>query len=415
MLRKDVIKIGMIDLAMYLTMYVTYFIQKAILKGYITWEREGWILQSIYQMLHLWFWLFVASPHYMNFTWSGRVFLVLHGLVMLMKMHSYAFYNGYMWQIFNELHLSQKYLDRLHHKDLTVPKDKDAEKIELMLLQSVRFCKFELDFQAKSNVPKLATVSENDSENNLAVSQKPTSFPNNITLFNFFEFTMFPTLVYAMNLPRTKRIRCSYVFEKTCGVFGIIFLMAYVAQNWMYPIVQTAVSCRELPTSEKVREYPFILLDMIPPFLMEYIFTFLLIWDSILNVIAELSRYADRDFYGPWWSCTDWSEYARIWNRPVHKFLLRHVYHSSLSVLKLSKSQAMLMTFMLSSIVHELVMYVIFRSLRGYLLLLQMSQIPLVMLSHTKYLRNKRVLGNVICWFGFISGPSMICTLYLMF
>jgi sterol O-acyltransferase len=48
-------------------------------------------------------------------------------------------------------------------------------------------------------------------------------------------------------------------------------------------------------------------------------------------------------------------QYARDWNRPVHSFLLRHVYHSSISAFQLSKKSATFVTFLLSALVHELV------------------------------------------------------------
>ena len=63
-------------------------------------------------------------------------------------------------------------------------------------------------------------------------------------------------------------------------------------------------------------------------------------------------------------------------DRPVHNFLLRHVYHSSISALKVNKHTATLITFFLSACMHELVMWCIFKKLRGYLLFLQMSQLP---------------------------------------
>lgn len=102
------------------------------------------------------------------------------------------------------------------------------------------------------------------------------------------------------------------------------------------------------------------LIDGYDPTILDGIFVYvLLIWDAILNAIAELSKFADRDFYGPWWSCTDFSEFANQWNRCVHKFLLRHVYHSSISAFDVNKQLAAIITFLLSSLVHELVMYVI--------------------------------------------------------
>ncbi|CAR66406.1 DEHA2F24222p [Debaryomyces hansenii CBS767] len=417
-LRKDLVKIGFTDLGMYLGTYFAFFLQYACLKGWIVWDSSGWIIQAVYDFIHGAFWLYFASDQCMSYPWIGKVFLVLHNLVFIMKMHSYAFYNGYLWRILRELEFSEDYLERLTNGKVRLPEKYDLERTKNILDGSIRFCKFELEYQSSATTMSSDSPIESfDLEDDIHDLQKRNivKFPTNVNLFNFFEYSMFPTLVYTLNYPRTRRIRWQYVLEKTCGVFGIIFLMILVAQNWMYPIIQRAIALQDMPTADKWRGCMFILLDMIPPFLMEYLFTFFLIWDAILNVIAELSRFADRDFYGPWWSCSDWSEYARIWNRPVHKFLLRHVYHSSISVLKLNNSRAILGTFILSSLVHELVMFVIFNRLRGYLLVMQMSQLPLVALCNTRFMKNRKVLGNVMCWFGFISVPSMICTFYLIF
>ncbi|KAK6199905.1 sterol O-acyltransferase 2 [Scheffersomyces amazonensis] len=419
-LKKDIIKVGFTDLAMYLSTYLVFFIQLACRSNYINWTGAGWIIQSVYEIVFLKFWLWFASASMMDFPWVAKVFLALHSLVFIMKMHSYGFYNGYLWKILQELKFSEShFLNLTNNENYSAPDGYTIYQMKNILKESISFCKFELEYQSH------ATTIENEvykfDETRIQIkldtlqAENIIKFPANINLFNFFEYSMFPALVYTLHFPRTKRIKWTYVFEKTCAVFGIIFLMILVAQSWMYPLVMQCIEVRRLPIKERFNSYIFILLDMIPPFLMEYLFTFFLIWDSILNVIAELTRFADREFYGPWWSCTDWSEFSRIWNVPVHKFLLRHVYHSSISSFKVNKFQAALLTFIISSFIHELVMFVIFGTLRGYLLLLQMSQIPLVMLSRTKFMKDKKVLGNIICWFGFISGPSMICTLYLIY
>lgn len=418
---RDIFKIALTDLGMYLTMYVSVFIQIGIRKRWFNWSPVGATLQNTYTLVYFCFWNYFASPQFMAFPWIGKVFLALHTLVFMMKMHSYATYNGYLWNIYNELQTSRQYLQTLDETDESVIEGKNVTELRNSLVESVGFCLFELEYQSKStsintdveirpDEHSLNTSHSNDSQENYV------SFPENINFVDFFWYSMFPTVVYSLIYPRTKRIRWGYVLEKTLAVFGIIFLMIAVAENWIYPIVLRAKEASKLPMStEKVLQYCIILLDMIPPFLMEYIFTFFLIWDVILNAIAELSRFVDRDFYGPWWSCTDWSEFARIWNRPVHKFLLRHVYQSTISTFKLNKGQASLVTFVILSIVHEYVMFVIFRKVRFYMLGFQMSQLPLIMISRTRFMRDKKVLGNVICWIGFISGPSMICTLYLVF
>ncbi|KAK1990469.1 membrane bound O-acyl transferase [Colletotrichum falcatum] len=139
-----------------------------------------------------------------------------------------------------------------------------------------------------------------------------------------------------------------------------------------------------------------------------------LIWEAILNVLAEVTRFADRSFYGAWWNSVSWDQFARDWNRPVHNFLLRHVYHSSISSMKVDRHTATLITFSLSACVHELVMWCIFKKLRGYLLFAQMCQLPLVQLSRTRWLKGRRVLGNIMFWSGLLTGPSLLCSLYLV-
>ena len=417
-LTRDIVKIGFTDLGMYLGTYFAFFLQYACLRGWVAWDSSGWIIQCVFNFIHCAFWLYFASDLCMSYPWIGKVFLVLHNLVLIMKMHSYAFYNGYLWKILEELEFSENYLQKLTDGLVKLPVKYDLERTKEILDGSVRFCKFELEYQSSATTMSSESPIESfDLEDDIHDLQQKNivKFPQNINLFNFFEYSMFPTLVYTLNFPRTRRIRWLYVLEKTCGVFGIIFLMILVAQNWIYPILQRAIAILDLPTEEKRIRVVSIFLDMLPPFLLIYILTFFLIWDAILNTIAELSRFADRDFYGPWWSSADWAEYSRIWNRPVHKFLLRHVYHSSISSFNLSRYKAMLCTFVFSSLVHELVMYVIFKRFRCYITLLQMSQIPHIALSSTNFMKERRRFGNFNSLFGLVLAPGLVCTLYLVF
>lgn len=82
--------------------------------------------------------------------------------------------------------------------------------------------------------------------------------------------------------------------------------------------------------------------------------------------------------------------------------------------MRVDKHTATLITFFLSACVHELLMWCIFKKLRGYLLAMQMFQLPLVRLSRTRWLRDKKVLGNAIFWTGILTGPSLLCSLYLI-
>lgn len=41
-----------------------------------------------------------------------------------------------------------------------------------------------------------------------------------------------------------------------------------------------------------------------------------------LNITAELLRFADREFYKDWWNCKNLGQYWRLWNLPVHHWML---------------------------------------------------------------------------------------------
>lgn len=375
---KDLWKVALFDLTMYLSMYFSVFVQLCIKSQLIRWKPTGFTLQAIYEILLLVCPFFYADK--LQLPWIAQIFLMLHSVVMLMKVHSYAFFNGYLWEIKNEYEFSTLFMKK---------KDILEENIVSSLEKSIKFCQDEI---------------------------KSQSFPNNISFKNFFIYSMFPVLVYQSEYPRNDRIRAKYLFNKILGIFGVIFLMMVISQHNLYPIV---VECLRLQKTTsiwyRIKVYPLILIRIIPSFLSVYLLTFYLIWELILNALAEITRFADREFYGYWWNSVNWNEYARDWNVPVHKFLLRHVYHSSISAFKVNKTVATFMTFFLSSIIHELAMYVIFKKVRFYLLLLQMSQLCLIQITNTKYLRNMNVFNNAIFWFGIIFGPSLMCTMYLVF
>lgn len=241
-------------------------------------------------------------------------------------------------------------------------------------------------------------------------------YPSNLTLPNICEWTCLPILVYELSYPRSDRVNWWYVAEKSAATLGGIGIMIIVSQAYLYPVVVAAVRRKEEAGGPPPSwpHLPYLVFDMLFPLLLEQLLAWYVIWECLLNVLAEMTCFADRGFYGDWWNSVSWDQYARDWNRPVHNFLLRHVYHSSISAFHLSRTQATFATFFLSAVVHELLMFCLFRKLRGYLFALQLSQLPLAALSRTRLLKGRDTLGNVIFWIGLFIGPSLITGLYLV-
>jgi sterol O-acyltransferase len=93
MFDREAIVMGVTDGVMTVATVVSFFLQKAISKGYLTWNGSGWIIQNVWQTAYLG--LFIGFTFYRQWPWTHTIFIVLHSLVYLMKQHSYAFYNGY--------------------------------------------------------------------------------------------------------------------------------------------------------------------------------------------------------------------------------------------------------------------------------------------------------------------------------
>jgi diacylglycerol O-acyltransferase-1 len=53
-----------------------------------------------------------------------------------------------------------------------------------------------------------------------------------------------------------------------------------------------------------------------------WLLMFYLIFHLFLNLLAELLRFGDRVFYKDWWNATTFEEYWRLWNLPVHYWMV---------------------------------------------------------------------------------------------
>ncbi|KAK3637063.1 Sterol O-acyltransferase 2 (Sterol-ester synthase 2) [Elasticomyces elasticus] len=458
MFSREVLVLGMTDAVMTAGMFVTFFLQVLMEKGYLNWSKSGWIVQNVWQSAYL------ASvvwwAYWREWPWTHTIFAVLHGLVFLMKQHSYAFYNGYLSGVQRRRILLEDKLDQLQALDpVQSPPTSPRASQQIDLASGIDLA--ELSRRAADSTVKRRPSMGYRTSTNLATEKSDVAsvaaaiqsgsaidadqmqtferiiraevddltkelqgkspngrnaYPKNLRLINFAEFICLPTLVYELEYPRQDRINWWYVAEKLAATFGVLCIMQVISQAFIYPPVAKTVAMKAAGMSieERWREFPFIVSDMLFPLLIEQLLTWYLIWECILNVLAELTFFADRGFYGDWWNSVTWDQYARDWNRPVHTFLLRHVYHSSISTFHLSRHGATFVTFLLSALVHEMCMAIMFKKVRGYLFSMQLLQMPLVMFSRSKLLKGRVVLGNVVFWLGLFIGPSFLTSLYLV-
>ncbi|KAF6761618.1 sterol O-acyltransferase [Ephemerocybe angulata] len=237
-------------------------------------------------------------------------------------------------------------------------------------------------------------------------STGPTEYyqwPDTITWKNFAMYQLTPSLVYELEYPRTTKIRPLYVFEKTVATFGTFALLYTVTDRFILPYTPA-------PGQSSFRS----LLDLALPFMIAYLLLFYIIFECICNGFAELAYFADRQFYEDWWNSTSWDEFSRKWNKPVYTFLLRHVYAATiLSSYHLSRTAAMLVTFALSAAAHELVMIIVTKKIRMYLFVMQLVQIPMILIGRLPAVKRNKTMGNIVFWLGLYAGFPLLCVAYV--
>lgn len=402
-LSKNVIALGLSDAAMVGSTALSLPLQHLYRSGptICQWRYGGFWIQSIYQLG--WLALWTQWPFLLNWTWTAQVFFALHTLTFLMKMHSYAFYNG---------HLSETER-RLHDLDNPAP-DMQYDAVFKYPSSPNRIVELNESMLEKQETTEKLAKLRKDLAFELTSPMGQVTFPQNLTLWNYADYTLCPTLCYELEYPRTTHIRWLEVFYKTLAVFGCIFLMTIISEEFITPIL--ADSAIRLRASAHIADRSLIIAEttsaLLFPFMITFLLVFLVIWEYVLGAFAELTCFADRHFYSDWWNSTDWLEFSREWNIPVYHFLRRHVYFSMREYT--SNSIAMAVTFLVSALGHELIMGCITKKLRGYGFVAMMLQLPIVAIQRSPLLRGNWVLNNAAFWSSMVLGLAMMCSLYVL-
>jgi sterol O-acyltransferase len=410
-----------------------------------TWKRGGMALQSVYQIVWLSVW--IVTPFWLEWTWTSQVFLLLHTMVLLMKMHSYAFYNGHLSETEKRLHSLDDPSDTSDRRpaylypstDYTNSASTGANVNGIDVVRAIparsssssssklqRNLSDHSDTSAvshagdagdttgagagaeKKGITDVETLRE-DLARELTSPIGYVTYPRNLTWSNYLDFLCCPTLCYELEYPRTAAINWTSLVSKVVATFGCIFLLTITSEEFILPVLDEArgrLDSAQGHVVESLLTLAETISWLLFPFMLTFLLVFLVIFEYVLGAMAEITCFADRHFYSDWWNSTDWMEFSREWNVPVYSFLRRHVYGASRPVM--GKPFATVITFLVSAMGHEIVMACISKKIRGYGFIAQMSQLPIVMLQRTKWVRGRQTLNNVCFWASMILGLSMV-------
>uniref|UniRef100_A0A915CPK2 O-acyltransferase n=1 Tax=Ditylenchus dipsaci TaxID=166011 RepID=A0A915CPK2_9BILA len=236
---------------------------------------------------------------------------------------------------------------------------------------------------------------------------KGVNYPHNLTLENLYYFMLAPTLCYELKYPRTPARRKSFILKRLVELVAFSFVSVALCQQWVMPLVKNSLA--PFSDMDVTRCVERVLKLAIPNHLIWLMF-FYLVFHSALNLIAEIMRFADREFYLDFWNSETVGTFWKTWNIPVHRWAVRHVY-KPLVRNGHSKFLASFAVFSISAFFHEYLVSVPLQMFRLWACYGMMMQIPLSIFTD-KYLKGGRA-GNIVVWLSLILGQPMAILMYV--
>ncbi|EAQ89124.1 hypothetical protein CHGG_05743 [Chaetomium globosum CBS 148.51] len=239
-------------------------------------------------------------------------------------------------------------------------------------------------------------------------------YPANVTFSNLTYFWWAPTLVYQPAYPRTQRIRWVFVAKRLGEVVCLSAFIWFASAQYATPVLRNSL--------DKIATLDYMsiverLLKLSTISLVIWLAGFFALFQSFLNALAEVMRFGDREFYEAWWNSESLGAYWRTWNKPVYQFFRRHVY-SPMRSRGWSHLSASLAVFLLSAVLHELLVGVPTHNIIGVAFLGMFLQLPLIAMTARLGGRrgntaHGRLLGNTIFWVSFtIFGQPFAALMY---
>ncbi|PHJ23897.1 acyl- :diacylglycerol acyltransferase 1-related enzyme [Cystoisospora suis] len=239
-------------------------------------------------------------------------------------------------------------------------------------------------------------------------------YPDSITLRHLYTFIWMPTMCFQFHYPRVPCVRWLSIFRHIFESAACLALMKIVIDQHIVPVAKNSFSITEMSTIPLSRLLVHFLDKMIRlsiPNLYVWLLMFVGLFHHWCNILAEITRFGDRQFYLDWWNASSFGEYWRKWNLPIHYFLNRHV-NKPLRRAKFPKIIATTVVFLISAVLHEYMITVPLQlGWTGWVFFGFLAQAPLTYLTNLDF-RNPMV-GNCFFWFIFcFSGQPLGILIY---
>eukprot|EP00020_Sapocribrum_chincoteaguense_P009828 CAMPEP_0170748236 /NCGR_PEP_ID=MMETSP0437-20130122/9746_1 /TAXON_ID=0 /ORGANISM="Sexangularia sp." /LENGTH=418 /DNA_ID=CAMNT_0011087063 /DNA_START=39 /DNA_END=1292 /DNA_ORIENTATION=- len=233
-----------------------------------------------------------------------------------------------------------------------------------------------------------------------ATAAKHGKRPPTVSIWQFAEFLVLPTLCFQFSYPRTKGIRWPWLARRVALLVIVAAIEVGIAQQYVTPCIANTYTLSSSPVGSvthvrKLLRITGRLCKCAVPNLYVWLLGFFGWFHLFLNIVAEVTCFGDRLFYKDFWNSTTLAEFWAKWNMPVHNFMVRHVY-GPIRAHHYSRATAVAVCFFLSAVFHEIIVSVPFRTIKGYAFSAMMVQAVLIQLLDP-YSKGK-TWGNINFW-----------------
>ena len=191
-------------------------------------------------------------------------------------------------------------------------------------------------------------------------------YPGNLTLANLYYFMVSPTLCYDFNYPRTKCVKWGRVMHCMFELVVCIMVCATIINELFFPASTELKRALHSTTYEwtwlGAIDFTNNLLQISCYCLAVWFIMWYAVNHTYLNIIGELTRFADRLFYGDWWNSRNMDYFWRTWCYPIHTWMIRHLL-SLIRGFGVSEPVAHFCCFLFTAVVLETVIIASFRLL----------------------------------------------------
>uniref|UniRef100_A0A0K0E102 O-acyltransferase n=1 Tax=Strongyloides stercoralis TaxID=6248 RepID=A0A0K0E102_STRER len=283
--------------------------------------------------------------------------------------------------------------------------------LSIIVVQFLKLWSYiEVNYWCRSQESSTIIDRRNSSDSNDSGSsfiQPKNVYPENLTFYDIYYFMAAPTLCYELNFPRTPGRRKTFLIKRLIEMIFLPILYVALCQQWIVPLVKNGV----VPFSEmNISKMTERVLKLAIPNLLLWLLMFYTIFHSFLNLIAEILRFADREFYRDFWNAESIGMFWRTWNIPVHRWCVRHCF-IPLIELGYTKYVASIAVFVISAFFHEYLVSIPLKMFRLWAFNGMLFQIPLNMFCD-RFVKTGKI-GNIIVWLSLILGQPMAILMYV--